>query len=63
MRECEDKFIEQHVLSDAQCLSVHMERSMETGLFWVCLAARHSSMFDEIFWAFIDQRYYRTFTS
>lgn len=36
---------------------------METGLFWVYLAARYSSMFDEIYWTFIDQRYYVTFTS
>lgn len=33
LRECEVELIERHVLSDAQRLSVRMERSMETGLF------------------------------
>lgn len=36
---------------------------METGLFWVCLTTRYSSMFDEIYWTFIDHRYYGSFTS
>lgn len=59
----ENKLIEQHLLSESQRLSTRMEHSMETGLFWVCLAARYSSMFDEIYWTFIDHRYYGTFTS
>ncbi|PLN75025.1 hypothetical protein BDW42DRAFT_199653 [Aspergillus taichungensis] len=44
-------------------LSQRMEHSMETGLFWICLVARYSSMFDEIYWTFIDQRCYGNFTS
>lgn len=40
-----------------------MEKSLENKLFWVCLAARYSSMFDEIYWAFIDEAYYGEFTS
>ena len=36
---------------------------MQTGLFWDCLASRHSSMFDEIYWTFIDQRHYGPFTT
>ena len=40
-----------------------MKDSMETGLFWTCLAAKYSSVFDEIYWDFIDRRYYGTFTS
>ena len=63
LNDCEDKLIEQDLLSEQQRLSQRMEHSMETGLFWVCLAARYSSMFDEIYWTFIDQRYYGTFTS
>ncbi|KAJ5177824.1 uncharacterized protein N7500_000523 [Penicillium coprophilum] len=59
----ESKLIEQQLLSKSQRLSSRMEDSMETGLFWVCLAARYSSMFDEIYWTFIDHRYYGTFTS
>lgn len=63
LRNCEDEMIKKKVLSESQCLSPRMERSMDTGLFWVCLAARYSSMFDEIYWTFIDQRYYGPFTS
>jgi hypothetical protein len=59
----ESKLIEQQLLSESQRLSPRMKDSMETGLFWVCLAARYSSMFDEIYWTFIDHRYYGTFTS
>ncbi|KAJ5952132.1 uncharacterized protein N7479_010545 [Penicillium vulpinum] len=62
-KDHEDKLIEQNFLSESQRLSPRMENSMETGLFWVCLAARYSSMFDEIYWTFIDHRYYGTFTS
>jgi hypothetical protein len=63
LSDCENELIEQHILSESQRLSPRMERSMETGLFWVCLAAKYSSMFDEIYWTFIDQRYYGPFTS
>ena len=59
----EKELIEQQLLSESQRLSPRMEHSMETGLFWVCLAARYSSMFDEIYWTFIDHRYYGSFTS
>ena len=63
LHDCENKLIEQRRLSESQRLSPHMERSMETGLFWVCLAARYSSMFDEIYWTFIDEQWYGSFTS
>ncbi|KAM5435813.1 hypothetical protein MferCBS31731_006070 [Microsporum ferrugineum] len=63
LKESEDKMIEQQTLSEGQRLSPRMEHSMETGLFWVCLAARRSSMFDEIYWTFIDKKYFGPFTS
>lgn len=63
LSEHESKLIEQQLLSESQRLSPRMEDSMETGLFWVCLAARYNSMFDEIYWTFIDHRYYGAFTS
>ncbi|PGH16916.1 hypothetical protein AJ80_05060 [Polytolypa hystricis UAMH7299] len=63
LRECENELIERRTLLGSQRLSTRMEHSMETGLFWVCLAARYSSMFDEVYWTFIDQRYYGPFTS
>ncbi|KUM63651.1 hypothetical protein ACN42_g3431 [Penicillium freii] len=59
----ESQLIKQQLLSESQRLSPRMEDSMETGLFWICLAARCSSMFDEIYWTFIDHRYYGTFNS
>jgi hypothetical protein len=34
-----------------------MEQSMHNGDFWVCLAA------NDIYWKFIDPRYYGKFTS
>lgn len=36
---------------------------METGLFWTCLASRHSSMFNEIYWKFIDPKFFGHFTT
>jgi hypothetical protein len=63
LSEHENKLIEQQLLSESQRLSPRMQDSMETGLFWVCLAARYSSMFDEICWTSIDHRYYGAFTS
>lgn len=63
LRECETAKINEGSLSDSQRLSGAMENSMENGLFWVCLAARHSSMFDEIYWTFIDRKYYGPFTT
>ena len=36
---------------------------MESGLFWFCLAARKSFMFDDIYWAFLDEKYFGRFTS
>jgi aminoglycoside phosphotransferase (APT) family kinase protein len=63
LRECETRKIIEGSLSDSQRLSDAMEMSMKTGLFWDCLASRHSSMFDEIYWTFIDQRYYGPFTT
>lgn len=58
LRECESQKIIEGLLSETQCLSDAMENSMENGLFWFCLAARHGAMFDEIYWAFIDPKYH-----
>ncbi|KAE8398051.1 kinase-like protein [Aspergillus pseudonomiae] len=59
----ENMLIKEHLLDELQRVSPRMERSMETGLFWVCLAARYSSMLDKIYWTFIDRHYNGTFTS
>lgn len=63
LSDCEDKMRKQNLLAESQRLSPRMEQSMENGQFWVCMAARHSSMFDEIYWTFIDQRFYGAFSS
>ncbi|KAJ5115570.1 Aminoglycoside phosphotransferase [Penicillium atrosanguineum] len=63
LRKCEDKNIQDGTLSESQRLSNAMEKSLETGLFWICLALRHSSMFDEIYWTFLDSRFYGPFTT
>ena len=62
LKDCETKKIQDGSLSQSQRLSIVMEKSFDTGLFWICLASRHSSMFDEIYWKFIDPRFYGPFT-
>jgi hypothetical protein len=63
LRDCEATKIKGGSLSESQRLSTVMEKSLETGLFWICLASRHSSMFDEIYWNFIDPRFFGHFTT
>lgn len=63
LRDCEARKIKGGSLSQSQRLSIAMENSLETGLFWICLASRHSSMFDEIYWNFIDPRFFGPFTT
>lgn len=62
LHDCENEFIDRKILLKSHRLSLQMECSMDTGLFWVCLAAKHSSMFDEIYWIFIDHQYYGPFS-
>ncbi|OJZ88519.1 hypothetical protein ASPFODRAFT_31498 [Aspergillus luchuensis CBS 106.47] len=58
LRECENKLMGQGLLLESQRLASRMGESLDNGLFWVCLAARYSSMFDEIYWEFVDRRFY-----
>ncbi|BCR97085.1 aminoglycoside phosphotransferase family protein [Aspergillus luchuensis] len=58
LRECEDELMGQGLLLESQRLASRMGESLDNGLFWVCLAARYSSMFDEIYWEFVDRRFY-----
>jgi aminoglycoside phosphotransferase (APT) family kinase protein len=62
LQDCEARKIKDGSLLHSQRLSIVMENSLETGLFWICLASRHSSMFDEIYWNFIDERFFGHFT-
>ncbi|KAJ5741078.1 phosphotransferase enzyme family protein [Penicillium malachiteum] len=63
LRECESKKINDGSLVQSQCISGAMERSLETGMFWISLASRHGAMFDEIYWKFIDQKFFGPFTT
>ncbi|KAJ5585449.1 phosphotransferase enzyme family protein [Penicillium hispanicum] len=58
LRSCEDERIEKKMMNDSQRLSNRMAQSMENGLFWFCLAARKSFMFDDIYWTFLDKKYF-----
>ncbi|CAG8898666.1 unnamed protein product [Penicillium egyptiacum] len=62
LRDCEARKINAGSLSSrSQRLSIVMEKSLETGLFWICLASRRSSMFDEIYWKFIGPQFFWPF--
>lgn len=63
LQDCETRKIKDGSLLESQRLSIAMKNSLETGLFWICLASRHSSMFDEIYWSFIDPKYFGPFTT
>lgn len=40
LKDCETKKIQDGSLSQTQRLSIAIESSLKTGLFWICLAAR-----------------------
>lgn len=63
LRQAESEMIEKGALEESQRLSPRMEQSLDNGLFWLCMAARYSSMFDEIYWSFIDEKYFGKFTA
>ncbi|KAL3479068.1 hypothetical protein BJX99DRAFT_255845 [Aspergillus californicus] len=58
LRACEDKEIQKGALTESQRLSGRMAGSLDTGLFWFCLAARKGYMLDDIYWTFLDERYF-----
>ncbi|OJD20636.1 hypothetical protein ACJ73_08032 [Blastomyces percursus] len=63
LRVHEDEQIRQGSLKKSQCLSERMALSIKNGLFWFCLAARNSLMFDEIYWTFLDEQYFGPLSS
>ncbi|KAF2836527.1 hypothetical protein M501DRAFT_987253 [Patellaria atrata CBS 101060] len=65
LRECEDKGIKEGdgPLADSLRLSTRMEQSLDLGLFWFCVAVRHSSMLDEVYLTFLDKLYHGPLTS
>lgn len=58
LRMAESEMLENGSLEESQRLSTRMVLSLDNGLFWLCTAARYSSMFDKIYWAFIDEKYF-----
>ncbi|KAJ5918301.1 phosphotransferase enzyme family protein [Penicillium verhagenii] len=63
LRDCEASKIKDGTLLESQRLSSGMGSSLETGQFWICLASRHSAMFGEIYWKFIDPKFFGRFTT
>ncbi|KAH9904915.1 phosphotransferase enzyme family protein [Xylariomycetidae sp. FL2044] len=63
MRRREDEQIQEGSMDEAGRLSTHMEKSMDNGIFWFCLAARKSFMFDDIYWTFLDEMFFGPLTS
>ncbi|OJD10098.1 hypothetical protein AJ78_08752 [Emergomyces pasteurianus Ep9510] len=63
LRVHEDEQIRQGSLKESQRLSERMALSIKDGLFWFCLAARNSFMFDEIYWTFLDEQYFGPLSS
>ncbi|OJJ67089.1 hypothetical protein ASPBRDRAFT_136264 [Aspergillus brasiliensis CBS 101740] len=63
LEDCETRKIRDGSLAQHQRLSIAMEDSLGSGLFWICLASRHSSMFDEIYWNIIDPKFFGQFTT
>ncbi|KZF26708.1 kinase-like protein [Xylona heveae TC161] len=63
LEDCETRKIKDGSLLQHQRLSIAMKDSLGSGLFWICLASRHSSMFDEIYWNIIDPRFFGQFTT
>lgn len=45
-------------MAESQRLSDRVERSIDDGQFWFCLAARKSFMFDEIYWSLLDEKHF-----
>ncbi|CEL06823.1 hypothetical protein ASPCAL09995 [Aspergillus calidoustus] len=63
MREREDELIRERFMNEEHRLSRRMRASIDNGIFWLCLAARTPSLFDAIYWKYIDQRYYGEFSN
>ncbi|KAL4862804.1 hypothetical protein BDV12DRAFT_206984 [Aspergillus spectabilis] len=63
LRSCEDREIQKGAMEDSQRLSCRMADSMDNGLFWFCLAVRKSYLFDDIYWTYLDRKFFAPFAS
>jgi hypothetical protein len=62
MKDCEDEAIWTNRLAESDRLSSWMERSWQSGDFWIMYAARNNFAFDAIYWKKIDQRFFGRIT-
>ncbi|KFX99921.1 hypothetical protein V490_01572 [Pseudogymnoascus sp. VKM F-3557] len=58
LREREDALVQAGRLEDQHRLSPKMQKSWDSGDFWVAYAARKSFAFDAIFWKHLDARFF-----
>lgn len=63
LQEEETEMIQRGTLSEGQRISIYMEKALENGHFWFCLAATSSFGFDDIIWRFIDPLHFGEFTT
>ena len=63
LREVEKTMIGNGELHESQQLSGHMEQSLTNGWLWICIAARYSSMFDDVYWEFLDRVFFGALNS
>lgn len=52
---------EERRLASSDRLSARMAQSLDNGIFWLCLAARRRHMFDNIYWNFLDTKFFGAF--
>ncbi|GAD99681.1 conserved hypothetical protein [Paecilomyces variotii No. 5] len=58
MKDREDIAIQQGLLREQSRLSGRMQKSWESGDFWIMYAVLHSFAFDVIYWQIIDSRFF-----
>lgn len=61
MKGCEDEKIAAGQIDESDRLSKQMAQSLDNGVFWLSLAAKKESMFDEIYWTFLDYTFFGPF--
>ncbi|GAD97637.1 predicted protein [Paecilomyces variotii No. 5] len=58
LKEREDVGISRGILTEEHRLSNHMRENWESGDFWLNYAARKSWVFDMVYWAKVDKRFF-----
>lgn len=63
LRACEQESIDSGVVLGSPRPSVYMAQTLENGTFWFFLAATYAWTLDDVYWRFIQPRYYGMFGS